>query len=284
MSARSRSLLAVVLATVALLAVPGVATARTYGATVIAPAAADANGRLTLPLLLSPRAERILRRPVIAPIVPAGAEPIRWGTGRLALAQLRPGDKLTVALAGGRARRITLQRSGSADDFDRILKQLGSLSDAVARTTALAQPVAAAAGGSYPRDQLRTLRDQISDLQGELDAITSDVQTSITRLEAVRPAEQHRHDAVAAAQAAYEGQLTGVRDAAQAARDQSDLAAEGLDAVALIPGSDDGTQTPVDPTVPIALPFGTTSTVSGLLNTLIVLADQINLARPPLIG
>ncbi len=54
--------------------------------------------------------------------------------------------------------------------------------------------------------------------------------------------------------------------------------------MASVPGSNDGTQTPVDPALPIALPFGTTSTVSDLLNTLIVLSDQINLSKPPLVG
>jgi hypothetical protein len=282
MPPRIRTLLALVAA--ALLIPAATASARTYGATVIAPAAADSAGRLTLPLLLSPRGERAARRPVIAPVVPSGAKPIRWGTGHLALAQLRPGDKVTVKLRGSRARSITLQRSGSADDFDRMAKQLGALNAAVAKTTALAQPVAAAAGGSYPRDQLRTLRDQISDLQGELDAVASDVQTSLTRMEAVRPRDPRRGAAVAAAQAPYAQQLTGVRDAAQAARQQSDLAAEGLDAVAFQPGVSDGTQTPVDPAAPIALPFGTTSTVSDLLRTLVVLSDQLGLAAPPVLG
>jgi hypothetical protein len=271
-----------VLAVAALLVVPATAAAKRYSATVIAPAVADSAGHLTLPLLLSSRAERRLKRPVIAPIVPAGAKPVMWGTGHLALAELRPGDRLTVNLRGQRARKLTLQRSGSADDFDRVATQLRDLNAAVAETAQLATPVASAA--SYPRDQLRTLRDQISQLQGQLDAVDADVETSLARLAAVRPSEQRRHDAVVAAQAAYEQQLTGVRDAAKAARAQSDLAAEGLDAVAEIPGSNDGTANPVTGPVPIDLPFGTTSTVSGLLNTLIVLSDQLNLAEPPLVG
>jgi len=271
-----------VLAVAALLAVPATAAAKRYSATVIAPAAADSAGRLTLPLLLSPRAELRLKRPVIAPVVPKGSKPVRWGTRRLALAQLRPGDRLTVDLRGHRARKLTLQRSGSADDFDRIATQLRELNAAVAQTTQLATPVASAT--SYPRDQLRVLRDQISDLQGQLDAVDADVQTSLTGLAAVRPADARRAAAVAAAQAAYERQLTGVRDAARAARAQSDLAAEGLDAVAEIPGSNDGTANPVTGPVPIELPFGTTSTVSGLLGTLVVLSDQLGLAAPPLVG
>src|SRR4051794_4398731 len=173
MPPRIRTLLALVIAS--LLVAPAVAGARTYSATLIAPAGADSAGRLTLPLLLSPHGELVAKRPVIAPIVPAGPKPVRWGTGRLALAELRPGDKVTVDLRGSRARKLTLQRSGSADDFDRMATQLRALSAAVAKTVALAQPVAAAAGGSYPRDQLRVLRDQITDLQGDLDAVSSDV-------------------------------------------------------------------------------------------------------------
>jgi hypothetical protein len=275
-----RTLLALVVA--ALLVVPATAAAKRYSATVIAPAAADSAGRLALPLLLSPRAEHRVKRPVIAPIVPAGAKPVRWGGDRLALAELRPGDRLTVDLRGRRARSLTLQRSGSADDFDRIATQLRELAAAVAKTTELATPVASAA--SYPRDQLRVLRDQISDLQGQLDAVDADVQTSLTRLAAVRPTQPRRRAAVTAAQAAYEHQLAGVRDAARAARAQSDLAAEGLDAVAEIPGSNDGTDNPVTGPVPIELPFGTTSTVSDLLRTLVVLSDQLELASPPLVG
>lgn len=274
--------LVLVLLVAALAAAPAVASARTYRATVIAPAAADGKGRLMLALLVSQRAERALKRPVIAAVVPPGAKPVRWGTGRLALDRLRPGDRVTVDLRGTRARTLTLERSGSADDFARIANQLFALSAAVAKTTELATPVASAA--SYPRDQLRILRDQISDLQGELDAIDADVQTSLTRLAAVRPREARRRDAVAAAQAPYEQRLTGVRDAARAARLQSDLAAEGLDAVADIPGANDGTQTPVSPAVPIALPVGTTSTVSDLLRTLVVLSDQLGLAAPPAVG
>ena len=277
-----RALLPLVLAV--LLAVPAAASARTYRATVIAPPAADGAGHVTLPLLLGTRAERRAKRPVIAPVVPRGERPVRWGTRRLGLWQLRPGDRVAVNLRGHRARALTLRRSGSADAFDRILTQLRALRDAVAATTALAQPVAAAAGGSYPRDQLRVLRDQVSDLQGQLDAVDADVQTSLDRLASVRPRDPRRAAAVAAAQAAYEQQLTGVRDAARAARQQSDLAAEGLDAVAFIPGADDGTQQPADPAAPIVLPFGTTSTVSDLLRTLVVLSDQLGLAAPPLVG
>jgi hypothetical protein len=280
MARSPRTLLLLVIA--ALLVVPSSAAAKRYSATVIAPAAADSAGRLTLPLLLSPRAELRLKRPVIAPVVPKGAKPVRWGAGHLALAELRPGDRLTVDLRGRRARSLTLQRSGSADNFDRIATQLRELNAAVAKTTELATPVASAA--SYPRDQLRAVRDQISDLQGQLDAVDADVQTSLTRLAAVRPKQQRRHDAVAAAQAAYEQQLAGVRDAARAARAQSELAAEGLDAVAEIPGSNDGTANPVTGPVPIELPFGTTSTVSDLLRTLVELTDQVNLATPPLVG
>lgn len=273
MSARVRTLLALLVAVV--LVAPAAASARTVSATVIAPAATDAAGRTTLPLLLSVRAERILKHPVIAPVVAAGDQPVRWGTGRLALAQLRPGDRLTIDLRGSRARKLTLQRSGSADDFSRIVTQLGDLGAAVAQTTALATPVAAAS--SYPRDQLRVLRDQLTDLQGALDGIDADVQTSLVRLAAVRPSDPRRHDAVAAAQAAYEQQLTGVRDAARAARAQADLAAEGLDAVAEIPGASDGTANPVTGPVPIELPIGTISTVSDLLRTLTVLSDQLGL-------
>ncbi len=86
------------------------------------------------------------------------------------------------------------------------------------------------------------LRDQVGDLQGDLDGVVNDVQTSLTRLDAVRPRDQRRREAVVAAQDAYEQQLTGVRDAARAARRQSELAAEGLDAVAGVPGSTDGTR------------------------------------------
>jgi hypothetical protein len=279
--ARSLRIL-LLLVVAALLVVPSSAAGKRYSATVIAPAAADSAGRLTLPLLLSPRAELRLKRPVIAPVVPKGAKPVRWGTGHLALAELRPGDRLTVDLRGRRARSLTLQRSGSADNFDRVATQLRGLNAAVARTTELATPVATAS--SYQRDQLRAVRDQISDLQGQLDAVDADVQTSLTRLAAVRPRQQRRHDAVAAAQAAYEQQLTGVRDAAKAARAQSELAAEGLDAVAEIPGSNDGTANPVTGPVPIELPFGTTSTVSDLLRTLVALSDQLGLAAPPLVG
>jgi len=280
MALRLRTLIALVVA-VALVA-PAAASAKTYRATVIAPAAADGKGRVTLPLLLSARAERVLKRPVIAPVVPKGAKPVRWGTSRLALAKLRPGDRVTIDLRGSRARTLTLQRSGTADDFDRVVRQLRDLQAAVARTNELATPVASAA--SYPRDQLRALRDQISELQGQLDAVDADVETSLRRLAAVRPADPRRAAAVAAAQAAYAGRLTGVRDAARAARAQSDLAAEGLDAVAEVPGSNDGTDNAVTGPVLIALPFGTTSTVNDLLRTLVVLGDQLGLAAPPLIG
>jgi len=280
MALRPRTLIALILA--ALLVVPAATSAKHYSATVIAPAAADNAGRATLPLLLSPRAELVLRRPVITPIVPKGAKPVRWGTSRLALAKLRPGDTVRIDLRGHRARTISLQRSGTADDFDRVARQLRDLHAAVARTAELAWPVASAS--SYPRDQLRVLRDQISDLQGELDAVDADVQTSLVRLVAVRPADARRAAAVAAAQAAYEGRLTGVRDAARAARAQADLAAEGLDAVAEVPGSNDGTDNPQTGPVPIELPLGTTSTVSDLLRTLVVLSDQLGLAEPPVIG
>jgi hypothetical protein len=283
MPPRIRTLLALVAA--ALLAAPASAWAdRVYSATVIAPATTDQAHRLVLPLLLSKHGQKRAGRPVIVPVVPSGARPIRWGGDHLALAQLRPGDHLRLKVHGHRARWISLQRSGTADDFDRVARQLADLRAAVDKTAQLATPVAAAAGGSYPRDQLATLREQVSDLQGQLDAVDADVQTSLDRLAAVRPKDPQRRAAVVFVQNAYAQQLTAIRDAARAARQQSDLAAEGLDAVVIPSGSTDGTKTPVDPAAPIELPFGTISTVSDLTRTLVVLSDQLGLAAPPLVG
>lgn len=281
MPPHARILLALVL--VVLLAAPSTAAARVYSATVIAPATSDQQGHTVLPLLLNQRGQRHAKRPVIVPVVPSGARPIRWGSGHLALAKLRPGDHLRLKLKGHRARWIALQRSGSADDFDRIARQLADLRAAVDQTAALAAPVAAA-GGSLPRDQLAALRDRISELQGQLDALDADVQTSLERLAAVRPKNRQRRAAVVFVQNGYAQQLSAIRDAARAARQQSDLAAEGLDAVVIASGSTDGTRTPVDPAAPIELPFGTTSTVSDLTRSLVALSDRLGLASPPLVG
>jgi hypothetical protein len=284
---RVRIAIVAVLLALAVVAAPAAAKAkkstRTYSATVIAPVAQDSAGRTVMPVLLSPRAQLVLKQPVISIVVPSGTKPVHWGTQSLGVYNLRPGDQLQIELRGTSvATKLTLRRSGSADDFSRILKQLNELDTAVKQTSALAGPVTQAT--SYPRDQLRALRDQITTLQGELDGIDADVETSISRLASVRPADASRGAAVAAAQAPYQAQLTAVRDAARAARAQSDLAAEGLDAVAYIPSAEDGTAAPTPGTVPIELPIGTISTVSGLLNTLVILADQLGIATPPLIG
>jgi hypothetical protein len=261
----------------ALPAAAGAATrARTVHATVVAPAHATPAGR-ALPLLLTVRAQRAVGKPVVDAIVPSGAKPIRWGTGRLALQRLRPGDVVTVALRGSRASRIALQRSGRADAFDRVVVQFAALNAAAERTRALAAPVAQLTTSSAPRDQVSALRAQLVGFGGDLQGVIDDVATSLSRLAEVVPRQDPRRAAVLAAQQAYVDQLNGVRAAAQATLDATNLAADALGPVQIVDSSMDGTATPVDPALPIELPIGTISTVSSVLNAVGTLFDALGM-------
>jgi hypothetical protein len=273
-------LVALALTLAALLALPvaaGAATARTVFGTVVAPAHATARGP-ALPVLLTVRSQRRVGRPVVDIVVPSGTQPVHWGTDRLALQALRPGDVLKVVLrGGGRATRVQLQRSGKADAFDRVVVQFAALQGAAQKTTALAGPVAQLTTQSAPRDQLSALRAQLVDFGGDLQNVVDDVQTSLHRLAEVVPRQDPRRSAVLAAQQAYVDQLGGVRDAARAVLDAANLAADALGPVAQVDSSTDGTATPVDPALPIELPVGSIATVSAVLNAVGTLFDALGM-------
>jgi bifunctional DNA-binding transcriptional regulator/antitoxin component of YhaV-PrlF toxin-antitoxin module len=265
--------LAVLVAALAVGAAP--ASTRTVSAVVIAPAASDAAGATRLPLLLGPRGRLRAGRPVVAPVVPRGSRPIRWGTGRMTLAGLRPGDRLRVDLRGDRARRIVLRRSGRADEFGRIVRRFAELQAVVRETIAVAGPITAATSTSVPRDQVTALRHRLALLGAALEAIGTDVDVSLERLGEVRPREQAPRAAVVAAQQPYASQLAAVRDAARAAVAEADAAAELLDAVADVPGSADGTANPPPSTAPIEVPLSVIGAVGRLANRLADLAERL---------
>ncbi|HWV84940.1 MAG TPA: hypothetical protein VNZ62_05785 [Capillimicrobium sp.] len=266
-------LLAVLCAALAVAASP--ASARTVSAVVIAPAASDAAGATRLPMLLGPRGQLRVGRPVVAPVVPRGSHPIRWGTDRMALGGLRPGDRLRVVLRGDRARRIVLRRSGRADEFGRIVEQFAELQTVVRETIAVAGPVTGATSTSIPRDQVTALRLQLTLLGSALEAIGTDVDVSLERLGEVRPREAARRAAVVAAQQPYATQLAAVRDAARGVAAEAAAAAELLDAVADVPGSTDGTADPPDPAAPIEVPLSVVGAVGQLANRLADLAERL---------
>jgi len=265
--------LAVLVAALAVGTAP--ASARTVSAVVIAPAAADDAGATRLPLLLGPRGQLRVGRPVVAPVVPRGSRPVRWGTDRMMLAGLRPGDRLRVDLRGDRARRIVLRRSGRADEFGRIVEQFADLQTVVRETIAVAGPITAATSTSIPRDQVTAVRRQLTLLGSALEAIGTDVDVSLERLGEVRPREAARRAAVVAAQQPYASQLAAVRDAARAAVAEADAAAELLDAVADVPGSTDGTANPPPPTAPIEVPLSVIGAVGQLASRLADLAERL---------
>lgn len=260
--------LALVLNVAALLMLPNAAGAatktRTVYGTVVAPASASPAGT-ALPVLLSASSQRRVGRPVIAMIVPGGAKPIHWGTDHLALQELRPGDFLKVSLRGTRASSATLRRSGKADSFDRIVSQFAALDTAGQKTSTLAGPIAQLTTSSAPRDQLSALRSQLVDFGGDLQNISDDVSTTLTRLAEVVPRNDPRHSAVLAAQQPYVAQLNAVRDAANAALNAINLAADTLGPIAIVSSSTDGTATPTDPALPIELPGGSNLTMAAAL-------------------
>jgi hypothetical protein len=272
--------LALVMTLAALLALPAVssaaAKARTVHGTVVAPAHATPAG-VALPVLMSVRAQRLTGKPVVDVIVPRGAKPIHWGTGRLALQELRPGDFLKVVLRGGTGSRLELQRSGKADSFDRVVGQFAALNAAAQKTTSLAGPVSQLTTSSAPRDQVSALRAQLVDFGGDLQNVADDVATSLGRLAEVVPKQDPRRSAVLAAQQAYVDQLNGVRSAAQAALDATNLAKDTLGPVQIVDSSTDGTAVPLDPAAPIELPIGTISSVSGVLNAVGTLFDALGM-------
>ncbi|HEY8581701.1 MAG TPA: hypothetical protein VIL49_02100 [Capillimicrobium sp.] len=185
------------------LALPSSAPALTAGATVIAPA--TGSGPATIPVLLARPAAKALGRPVIAVRV-RGNRPVRWGSDRLALIQLRPGDRLGLQLAGRSVQRITLRGSGRADTFryvDRSLSRAGERSE---RSVA---DLRAILGGKAVK--VDRVRDRLSRLLAELLGLKTDLSTTLNRMRAVQPDGGPRRKAVAAAQAAYARQIAAVR-------------------------------------------------------------------------
>jgi hypothetical protein len=270
--------LVMTLATLALLpaASPAAARTRTIYATVVAPAHATPAGP-ALPLLASVRSQPLVGKPVVDVVVARGAQPVHWGTGRLALQSLRPGDVLKVALRGGNRSRLELQRSGKADGFDRVVTQFAELNAAARETSTLAGPVAQLTTSSAPRDQVSALRAQLVGFAGDLQNVVDDVGTSLSRLAEVVPKHDPRRSAVLAAQQPYVDQLNGVRGAAQSALDATNLATDALGPVQVVDSATDGTGVPVDPALPIELPIGTISTVSGVLNAVGTLFDALGM-------
>jgi hypothetical protein len=273
--------LALVMTIATLLVLPAAAgaataTARTVYGTVVAPAHATAAGP-ALPVLMTTRSQRLVGRPVVDVVAPPGAKPVHWGTGSLALQALRPGDVVKVVLRRGARSRIALQRSGQADSFDRVVVQFAALNDAAAKTRSLAGPVSQLTTSSAPRDQVSALRSQLVDFAGDLQNVADDVATSLQRLAEVMPKQDPRRSAVLAAQQPYVDQLNGVRDAAQATLDATNLASDALGPVQIVDSSMDGTANPVDPALPIELPIGTISTVSAVLNAVGTLFDALGM-------
>jgi hypothetical protein len=250
-----------------LLVTPAAAAAdRTVAASVVAPATPRGDAA-ALPVLLSPDAARAYGRPVIAAVV-RGKRPVRWGSDRLGLDQLRPGDRLTLRLRGTRARVVTLRVSGRGDSFDRVAAQLlrvGQTSQATLAQLSDASGTDATA-----------LRSQLTTLHGDLLALDADLDASLERLAALRPRQAGRRAAVAAAQQPYVSRLTAVRDQARVAAAQADAAAASVGDGEPIGESGDGTAHPSPPPV---LPGNGSGDVSKLSNDLLALLEDMGLVE-----
>lgn len=255
------------------LALPGAAAAdRTVSASVVAPATPSA-GAAALPVLLLGHAARSHRRPVIAAVV-SGRRPVRWGSDRLGLDQLRPGDRVTLRLHGRRARSIRLQRSGRGDSFDRVAGALGRAAtggrQTVDRLAALPQ--------SPPPEELAALRTQLTTLVGDLQSLVDDLDASLRSMRRLLPRDAARRSAVIAAQRPYAGGVTAVRDAARTAARAVDHAAGTLgDGPPTGSSGDGGTS----PSGPAPLPTGTPGEVTQPLVRFLEQAGLIEFSGGP---
>lgn len=256
------------------------ASARTLRGTVVAPPVARDGGGATLPVLLTTTSARRAGHPVVGVVV-TGRRPVRWGTDRLGLAALRPGDRLLLRVRGPRARRVVLRVSGRGDAFGRIVRQFRRIARTSRQTIALAQSISAAQSQRAPLDQVRDLRTRLTLLGADLQALGDDVARGLERLAEAQPRDPARRAAVAAVQAPYATTLTTLRDHAMAAAERTGRAAASLDAIPAVSGDRDGTQTPTEGPLPIALPVETTSAVSGasdgllrMLNAMGVVGDE----------
>ena len=201
-------------------------------ATVIAPPS-----RATLAVLLTPDGHQRLGRAVLD-TRPLTTRPVRRGRDRLALSQLRPGDRLRLRVRGGRVRSIALRSSGVGDAFDDLDARLAHLGATSRLTIALAAPITEGRSGCRPRSEVRALRSELTRLEAELTAVGDDLDTSLRRLDDVLPADPTRRAAVQAAQAGYASRLSAVRDCARAAAEQTVVAADALGATAEGSGSE----------------------------------------------
>lgn len=260
-------------------AAPASAAARTariartarVAATVVAPAVPHGAGA-DLPVLLSRAAARRYHRPVVDVHLPRRRGAIHWGTGHLALARLRPGDRLTLRLRGLRVRRADLHNSGAGDSFDVVGRELRRTAATAKATIAAAGPVVAAAQSSPAPAQVRALSRQLETQLTDLDALASDLQTTIAKLARRRPADRRRRAAVATAQRPYADGLAAVRDQARRA------AASIRNAIRWIPpgiseGGDQGGESPPP------LPVETTSAVSDVTGRLSALLSRLGLPQ-----
>jgi hypothetical protein len=252
------------------------ASARTLHGTVVAPPVAREDGGATLPVLLTARSARRAGHPVVGVVV-AGKRPVRWGTDRLGLASLRPGDRLTLRVRRARARRVVLRVSGRGDAFGRVVRQFRRIAQTSRQTIALAQAIAPARSATVPLDQVRALRRRLTLLGSDLQALGDDVARSLQRLTEAQPHDPARRAAVAAVQAAYATTLTTLRDHARAAAQRTEQAAATLNAIPEVANDHDGTQTPTEGPLPISLPVESTSAVSGATDGLLRMLNAMGL-------
>lgn len=274
MSALRTALVAASAAAAVLVAAAPAAEARTVAATVIAPAAGQ--HPQTLPVLLSRPAARAYGRPVLRVVV-GGRRPVRWGSDRLALAQLRPGDHLGLRLDGRRARSVKLRGSGRADSFARVTREL--MRTARSSRGAVAELQRITGGEASDR---RRVRRRLSDLMARFMGLEGDLGTTLARMRAVRPDAKARGKAVARVQRPYARRIERVRRQAGAAARRTRAALTAIGAGPPLGEAGDGTLVPVRPGGGGDLPQlpGVISTVGNLSQSIVDLLVQLGVLEP----
>ncbi|HEU4657804.1 MAG TPA: hypothetical protein VFR97_09775 [Capillimicrobium sp.] len=263
--------LAGALATALLAAAPAGASL-TVTATVVGPAAQHGHTAV-LPVLLAPPGARAYGRPVLRVAI-RGARPIHWGSIRLRVDRLRPGDRLGLRLDGRRARLVRLRQSGLGDSFQRVRAGLQRTAKRSRNAIADLEPLVKGRDDAAHRDRVR---DRLSGLLAHLMSLRGNLGTTLERLREVGPSTGARHRAVRRAQRRYASRIAAVRRQAGVAvrRTRAALAALGAGP----PIGESGTQ----PVIPIPGPPqpGVVGTASELSSSLLELLTRLGVLTSP---